>query len=172
VLKKRHVIMALGVVSVLLVSLFTLALAGDITPSGKPQPQPAVYKNSLSISLLRVASSGWGSQGVAFVQPVGVYEIPFAFNPTETLLNVTNLWVSYIYGTYAPNTINIYLNDILAATHYYDNAKSIPFYTSSQVTETNIHNALNSGINVLSLEVTNTLYLQELTIFIEYEYQA
>ena len=176
---KRYLVVALGVVSVLLGSLLysSLVLAGDLSPSGKPQT-PTVYKDSLRINILSVTSSGWEGQG-AFLGPEEAGEVtnqndfPFIFKPEETLQNITNLWYSFLYVG-GPQTVEVALNGIYVTSHsLYGSAK--PVYVSFQVTDTNIYSVLESGINILVLTqvgYTSGLRLQDLILFIEYEYQA
>ena len=166
-IKKRYlVVLSLAILSVLLGSLLytTLGLAG------KPEPQPSICKDSVRISLLSVGASGWESQGALII--TGVHEFPFVFNPKEPFQNLTDLWFSFFYLTSRPTvTIDISLNNV------YITSKSLlettdPRPVSFQVTDTSLYYALTSGINVLTLTSMDAIYLQELTVFIEYEYQA
>lgn len=171
-------IVVLGTISVTLLSLFSLALAGDVIPSGKPQPEPTIYKDFSSISIFSVTSSGWEGEG-AFLSPerpgevINENEFPFIFKPKETFQNITTLWYSFLYAG-GPQTVEIALNGMYVTSHSLYGS-SAPVYVSFQVTDTSIYSALESGINVLALTqvgYTSGLRLQDFSLFIEYNYQA
>ncbi len=173
-LKKRYIIIVLGIVSVLLGSLLytNLALAGDITPSGKPQP--AIYKDSVELTLFTSPEilGVWGLLATDYPM-----DFPFRFSPKQTFLHATNLFVLVIATHYIGNptwiSFDLTLNDestlSTGSLHY-------PPYAKLKTVSTNMLSAVGTiteGINMLTLSNSTTdLAIFEVTIFIEYEYQA
>lgn len=184
-LKKRYIITALGIVSVVLVSLFNLALAGDITPSGKPQP--TANKDYVEITPLdwtSVRTRNGFEQGALLYEGRNV-ELIFVFSPKQDFLNATGMWMTFIarsdYPAY-PKIFDITLNDGMTIT------TPEKFYADSQVSavsleiDSSIFNEMNEGTNKITLENARYVYdvgvevaqmeIFKLTLFIEYEYQT
>jgi len=183
-LKKRYILVVLGVVSVLLVSLFSLALAGDVTPSGKPQPSN--NKDCVEITALdwtSVSRSGFGRG--AFLYEGREVELVFIFDPKQDFLNVTGMWMTFVawsnYPAY-PKIFDITLNDGMTIT------TPEKFYAEGQVSaasleiDSSVHHEVKEGVNEITLENPRYVYdlgvevahmeIFRVTLFVEYEYQA
>lgn len=183
-LKKRYIVIALGIISVLLGSLLytSLVLAGDITPSGKPQP--TTFKDCMEISLLNFPSAT--SFSVYLRQFGENVTMPFAFNPQENLLNVTDAWVSIIVRIGSASGYDVRfdftVNGVTAKTYAWYAGNS-PSLVSMPLTRP-LCETITEGINTMSISggekwIWETsswdpveLLLYQVTIFIEYEYQA
>jgi hypothetical protein len=167
-LRKKHIILALVIVSVLLGSL----LYNNIAQAGTSKYR--IYKDSVKISLLSprekgiLLAGGWPE------------EFPFTFEPKGTLLNVTNMWITYVYSSHEKATewlqFNITLNHKHVASVTYGVVYR-PVQHGIQITDPNIYSALVEGINLIiikdtGLTIDKAFYLYELTIFIEYKYKA
>jgi len=98
----------------------------------------------------------------------------FVFNPKETFLNITDLWIFMIYSTNDPNptTMNIALNGVQVSSDIFDNVHGYPTPHRIHLQDSNIYGALNVGINAMTLDVLVFMFVYEISVFIEYEYQA
>jgi len=173
-IKKTYLtVLSIAIVSVLLGSL----LYSNITQAQKGK-EPSIYKDVVSINLLNVDSCGFQTEAVIFgAEYAWVHNIPFVFSPKGTVHNITNLWCSFIGIAGNGITIEISLNNVYITSYSFIGG-GCSVYNSFQVIDTNIYDAFKPNqINLLTLTHTpvigsNSVFLQEFTFFIEYEYQA
>lgn len=199
-IKKRYlVVMSLAVVSALLGGLLYTALGS--TSAGKPEPQPSICKDSVEIELL-----DWSmrdkyyplgddhlEQGIVCVGPPYTIPLvlPFAFNPREKFVNVTDFWFSFVMADESGYTgyigkvfFNITINeDNTVSSESSINAGHI-HTISVHLNNPDILNTISPNINTLSLthdhvEIYNIpqqnwrkMWVYRVTVLIEYEYQA
>ncbi len=183
-LKKRYIIITLGIVSVLLGSLLysQLVLAGELTPSGKPSP--VTYARSVRIEVLH-----WTDDIYLFAD--FTCSLPFSFNPEQPFQEVTDLWIAIIVEssmtTNWNHMFNITLNEeieLSSGLHLLP-LHSFPLTVSLHVTDPTVLQTLHQGINTIEISdpyrqsLSNpsvmepyAMFIREIAVFIEYEYQA
>ena len=181
--KKRYIIISLVIVSVLLGSILysNLVLAGNMTPSGKPELQ--IYKDSAEMIVFDTRG-GDRNYGAHISLPYDSPEFPFVFLPRKDFIQITDIWITLVVARIGGTPSNLYkldvvLNDNVTIT---TGSKTFADYTLSVYTvhiqEHSVYTVIDEGINKLTLTnplvftgiewVYSPMIIFKATVFIEY----
>ncbi len=167
-IKKRHLAIISAIVAVLLGGLLYNSVAQ--AQIGRPR----TYKDSVEITAL--------DQSGVHVFTMDIV-LPFAFQPKETLLNITDVWATVTVGVYSAHDykLDIVLNSKVTTTSEprWCYTHSLAMF-SMHIEDQSVNNTIREGIN--KLKVTNPQYYDsgwklgwmkifKVSVFIEYEYQ-
>jgi hypothetical protein len=132
--------------------------------------------NSVKVALFDtdvVGVPGSSYQGIN-INPYGLdVDVPFIFNPEGKSANVTDLWAYCIYIS-ETNSYNLEINGAIAATLSLPHSGQ-PYPFSIHIQDTNVYATIKPGINNFTLTTSDAqswFILQELSLYIEYEYLA
>lgn len=163
-LKRKYMILsALAIMSVLAGSLFY----NFITQAQKEKPLKK-YKDSMRIDAL-----SWREVGINFWGD-GTY--PFVFSPKEEFLNVTETWISVVISVVGERsqTIYLYLNGYLVYSWEFPPVERLKI--TFAVTNSTVLQSIRPEVNILqerhSSVTAYEMFMHEITLFIDYEYQA
>jgi len=130
------------------------------------------YQESARITVVDCGSSGATGSGIDFDS---VNKFLFTFNKKGTALNITDLWISYVFTAPSSGNLFITINGIEVASWipFGGGPGALVYQNSVHIQDSNLYSSIVSGINSIQLEDrSGQMLLQELDIFIEYEYLA
>jgi len=175
VIKKTYLmILSVAIVSMLLGSL----LYANLVLAGKPEPQPSIKKDSVKISILGWVTRQWTSTQ-NYQREVGIMvsrdyplDLLFMFTPEQSDFNVTDIYV-VVYATGAIDQFSLDINGAGVNEPEIRLPVDTPTTMVFALNPTLVQ--INEGINFLSMSTPigpNYLFIYEIEVFIEYEYQA
>lgn len=130
------------------------------------------YQESTKITVIDCGSSGATYTGIDFDS---TNKFLFTFNNKGTALNTTDLWISYVFTASSGGDLFITINGIEVASWipFVGGPGALVYQNTVHIEDSTLYSSIVFGINSIQLEDrSGSMLLQELDIFIEYEYLA